>query len=452
MAKGIAFGIGRLGLRLALAFLAVALASIIVLGFLTEISTGRDINAFIRHRQLIQTRAVAVAAGALYQQPPLGWQHANLIPLVELIRREGNIVKIRDSHDTLVAATGDPHLPADASRYTVPVVVSGRRVGSVTLMFHSRSLGTAVRHFESERLRASLTAAGIVALLALAVSLLVSRQITLPLERLLAVIRVRGGGDRSARVKQVPRAGVVRELGVALNEASDAIDERDRLRRNLVANIAHELRTPVAVLQASHEAMLDGITAMVPANVSSLREEVVRLARKIDDLQRLAAAEAAAVQLHLTYQDLSAVAADVADTMAESYAATGLHLERQLTSTPVRCDLDRMREVIVNLLTNARKFTPAGGHVALAVRPDAPGLATLTVRDSGIGIPAEDLPRITERFFRSDSSAQAIQGSGIGLTIVSELVQAQHGNLDITSKPGEGTQVTITFPRARRPA
>jgi two-component system, OmpR family, sensor histidine kinase BaeS len=451
MAKGIAFGIGRLGLRLALAFLAVALASIIVLGFLTEISTGRDINAFIRHRQLTQTRAVAVAAGALYQQPPSGWQHANLLPLVELINREGNNVKVRDAHDRLVAATRDP-LPADASRYTVPVVVSGRRVGSVTLMFHSRSLGTAVRHFESERLRASLTAAGIVALLALAVSLLVSRQITLPLERLLAVIRVHGSGDRSARVKDVPKAGVVRELGVALNAASDAVDERDRLRRNLVANIAHELRTPVAVLQASHEAMLDGVTAMVPENVSSLREEVVRLAGKIDDLQRLAAAEAAAVQLHLTDQDLAAVAADVANSMAESYAATGLSLEQQLARAPVRCDLDRMREVIVNLLTNARKFTPAGGHVALTVRADTPGLATLTVSDSGVGIPPEDLPRITERFFRSGSSAQTAPGSGIGLTIVSELVRAQHGELDITSKPGEGTQVTIMLPQAPLPA
>jgi len=334
----------------------------------------------------------------------------------------------------------------------VPVVVSGRRVGSVTLMFHSRSLGTAVRHFESERLRASLTAAGIVALLALAVSPLVSRQITLPLERLLAVIRVHGSGDRSARVKDVPKAGVVRELGVALNAASDAVDERDRLRRNLVANIAHELRTPVAVLQASHEAMLDGVTAMVPENVSSLREEVVRIGGKIDDLQRLAAAEAAAVQLHLTDQDLAAVAADVANSMAESYAATGLSLEQQLARAPVRCDLDRMREVIVNLLTNARKFTPAGGHVALTVRADTPGLATLTVSDSGVGIPPEDLPRITERFFRSGSSAQTAPGSGIGLTIVSELVRAQHGELDITSKPGEGTQVTIMLPQAPLPA
>src|SRR6185437_2265552 len=209
---------------------------------------------------------------------------------------------------------------------------------------------------------------------------------------------------------------------------------------------------PVAVLQASHEAMLDGVTAMVPENVSSLREEVVRLAGKIDDLQRLAAAEAAAVQLHLTDQDLAAVAADVANSMAESYAATGLSLEQQLARAPVRCDLDRMREVIVNLLTNARKFTPAGGHVALTVRADTPGLATLTVSDSGVGIPPEDLPRITERFFRSGSSAQTAPGSGIGLTIVSELVRAQHGELDITSKPGEGTQVTITFPQARRPA
>ena len=150
---------------------------------------------------------------------------------------------------------------------------------------------------KQQRLRASLGAAGIVALIALAVSLLISRQITLPLERVLAAIRARGQGYRSMRIAQAKGTGVIAELSLAINESSDAIDQRDRLQKNLVANIAHELRTPVAVLQASHEAMLDGVTAPTDENLWSLRDEVLRLARMIDDLQRLAAAESAALQL-----------------------------------------------------------------------------------------------------------------------------------------------------------
>ena len=125
-------------------------------------------------------------------------------------------------------------------------------------------------------LRASLGAAGIVALIALVVSLIISRQITLPLERVLATIRARGEGDRSVRIDDAKGTGVIHELSVALNESSDAIDQRDRLQKNLVANIAHELRTPVAILQASHEAMLDGVTEPTTENLWSLRDEVLQ--------------------------------------------------------------------------------------------------------------------------------------------------------------------------------
>src|SRR5262249_21179695 len=153
------------------------------------------------------------------------------------------------------------------------------------------------------------------------VSLLISRQITLPLERVLATIRARGAGDRSIRVGEAQGTGVIHELSVALNESSDAIDKRDLLQKNLVANIAHELRTPVAILQASPEAMLEGVTAPTTENLWSLRDEVLRLARMIDDLQRLAAAEAAALQLTLVPQDLAVIAADAAASLCDSFGA-----------------------------------------------------------------------------------------------------------------------------------
>ena len=125
-----------------------------------------------------------------------------------------------------------------------------------------------------------------------------AKRITSPLERMLATMRARIAGDRAARVTDVRAVGVLRELLEDFNRAANAFDQQDQAQRNLVANVAHELRTPVAVLQAGHEAMLDGVTEPTPQNLSSLRDEVLRLTRVLEDLQTLAAAEAAAIQLN----------------------------------------------------------------------------------------------------------------------------------------------------------
>jgi two-component system sensor histidine kinase BaeS len=303
-----------------------------------------------------------------------------------------------------------------------------------------------VRDFEARRWHARLIAGSIAALLALLVSIAVARAISGPLELMLEAVRARGSGARSVRIRNVRGVGVVRELLESFNQSAAALDHRDRLQRNLIADVAHELRTPVAVLQASHEAMLDGVTDPTPHNLGSMREEVLRLARMVEDLQRLAAAEAAAVRLTLAPNDLAAIAAEAADSLRSSYGTGDVGLVQRLTQVHVACDPDRMREVVSDLLTNALKFTPPGGRVRLEAGTGQDGLAVLRVSDTGIGIAPDDLPHVTERFFRGDRSTELAGGSGIGLTIVAELVRAQGGELEIASESGKGTLVTVTFP------
>ena len=153
---------------------------------------------------------------------------------------------------------------------------------------------------------------------------------------------------------------------------ADGEGGQDQVRRNLVADVAHELRTPIAVLQAGHEAMLDGVAGPTPEHLVSLRDEVLRLARMVDDLQRLASAEAAALQLTLVPSDLAAAAVVAADSLADS-SRRRHHPERRLSEVMVLCDPLRMHEIATNLLTNAMKFTPAGGTVLLETGPDAAG-------------------------------------------------------------------------------
>jgi two-component system, OmpR family, sensor histidine kinase BaeS len=289
-------------------------------------------------------------------------------------------------------------------------------------------------------------------LLALIAALLVSTRITAPVERIIAAARARGRGELSARAGKVRGFGEIKELAAAFDQMAEAREEQDRVRRNLVADVAHELRTPVAILQAGHEAMLDGVAEPTEENLVSLRDEVLRLARMVDDLQRLAAAESAALQLALAPNDLAEIAASAADSLADSYDAGGVTLERHLSSVIARCDPLRMHEIATNLLTNALKFTPHGTVTVQTGTESHDGLtvAVLRVTDTGVGIPASELPRLSERFFRGQYSAD-VAGSGIGLTIVAELVRAHGGSMEFDSEPGDGTRVTVRVPLATGP-
>jgi len=429
-------GSGQLWLRLTLTFVGVALAAVSATFLLTSLTVEPEASQLISQQEADLAKATAVAAGAAYE--PAGWEPADLSPIIDLDARAGAAMQTTNMAGRIIPTV---------SQRREPVLVRGRHVGWVTIRFGRGGLRAAVTEFLAERWRARTGAAGIAVLLALLVGLAVSRRITLPLERLLAAVRARGAGDHSVRIREVRGFGVLRELSLAFNQSTDSVDRQDRVRRNLVADVAHELRTPVAVLQAGHEAMLDGVAEPTPENLGSLRDEVLRLARMVDDLQRLAAAEAAALQLTLVPQDLAAIAAQAAASLSDSFEAAGISLIRRLADVRIRCDPDRMRDVVTNLLTNALKFTPAGGRVVLETRPEARQLARLRVSDTGIGIPPDELPLVTERFFRGQRAPEMAVGSGIGLTIVSELVSAQNGKVDITSEPGQGTQVSVTLPR-----
>jgi signal transduction histidine kinase len=439
--------IGQLGGRLALAFVAVALAAIAVNALIFAAIFGSDVGSDVAHQEKSLTGAAALTAGAAYRGD--GWAHAELAPVFAFANFAGTAVQVRDDSGRLIGSSRRFAAFSSEHARTQPVIVRGRRVGRVAVRFSSRAIGVMVRGFGARTWHSRLIAAGIAALIALVVSLVVARAITRPLEQVVAAVRARGAGRRFVRIDRVRGVGVLRELLESFNQASRALDEHDRLQRNLVADVAHELRTPVAVLQASHEAMIDGVTEPTPENLESLREEVLRLARMVDDLQRLAAAESAALQLRLVPCDLSAVGAAAAGKLRDTFAAAGVSLEQRLTEVMVRCDAARMREVVSNLLTNALKFTPPGGLVVLDSGPvDGTGLARVRVTDTGIGIPANELPHVTERFFRGARSHEMAAGSGIGLTIVDELVRAHSGELVIVSDPDTGTRVSILLPEA----
>ena len=345
----------------------------------------------------------------------------------------------------VVAAS--PGFAAQAGRpqFSAAVVADGRPVGVAILRFTGAGLGAADQALLSALLRAIGVAAGLAALVALLSGLAVARWLTRPVAQIISVTRARASGNRSARVGQLHAPAELRELAADFDQAADVVGRQDQLRRDLVTDIAHELRTPVAVLQAGHEALLDGVAEPTPDQLMSLRDEVLRLALMIGDLQTLASADAAALQLTRHRCDLAEIAAEAADSLSGRFAAAGLALERQLAPVQVLADPRWLYQVVTNLLTNALKFTPADGRVIISTGPIGAD-AVLQVSDTGPGIPAADLPRIFDRFWRGREATQA-SGSGIGLAIAAELTKAHGGSLTAKSELGHGTQLTLTLPR-----
>ena len=258
-----------------------------------------------------------------------------------------------------------------------------------------------------------------------------------------------GAGDLATRV---PESGddEIAAVAAALNRLAETLQQEEGLRKESVADLAHELRTPVMGILARVEAAQDGVLEDDAANLSAMHDEALRLSRLLDDLSALAEAERPGLLLDAEPVDLAAIARAQTAAFAGAFAEKGIALEADLRPAPVNGEPKRLEQVVVNLLSNALRYTDAGGRVLVTVRPDA-GAALLEVSDTGIGIAEEDLPRVFTRFWRGEKSrSRDTGGAGIGLSIVKELVQAHGGEVGVESVPGQGSLFRVTLPLSPR--
>jgi signal transduction histidine kinase len=221
---------------------------------------------------------------------------------------------------------------------------------------------------------------------------------------------------------------------LAFRRVSRGFAEQDRLRRQLLADVAHELRTPLAILQGRVEGLLDGVYPTDEAQLQRLLDETRHLGRLVEDVGTLASAEAGALELRKEPVDLGDLVRDAAATFAR---AITVDLPEDLPL--LELDPLRIREVLLNLLSNADRHTPAGGSIAIHAHPERQEVI-LRVVDTGTGIPPEELPRIFDRFHKG-------AGSGLGLAIARDLVRAHGGTIRADTQVGQGTSVTVSLPR-----
>ncbi|HEY73633.1 MAG TPA: HAMP domain-containing protein [Thermoflexia bacterium] len=357
----------------------------------------------------------------------------------------------------ILSASDDEQLGRELSHWNLdraaPVTVDGQVVGYLLLppLDHfkpGRALGI------TSALQGFLMTGLFIGLGSLTVGLVISRGMSRPLISLTDAARAVAAGDLSARVP-VRYRGEVRELAVAFNDMAQDLARADELRRNLTADVAHELRTPLSVIRGKLEGVLDGVYPATAEHLQPILEETELLTRLVEDLRLLALAEAGQLTLEKRPMNAGDLLRDAQVNFGPQAADRGVTLALALSPElpQVMADWRRISQVMGNLLTNALRHTPAGGCVTMsaAVASSLVGdMVKVTVADTGAGISPQDLPYIFERFWRGEKSrSRAGGGTGLGLAIAKQLVEAHGGTIGAESAPGKGARFWFTLPAAK---
>jgi two-component system OmpR family sensor kinase len=313
------------------------------------------------------------------------------------------------------------------------------------------ALGQLEQQFLNNMQEILLAGAALAVAVGLSLGVLLSRSLTAPLQRLAGAARAvagaaASGGDLTQRVQQEGCAEMV-EVAQAFNEMTTALGESERQRQMMVADVAHELRSPLTVMQGNLRAILDGVYPLDKGEISRVYDESRLLSRLVDDLRELALADAGQLRLcprptdvaeliHSTVENL-APAAEAREVTLTALAGDGL--------PGVQADSDRVAQVLRNLIINALRYTPAGGSVAVSAVPAGQAIE-IAVTDTGQGIASQDVPHIFERFWRADPARARNGNTGLGLSIAQSLVQAQGGRIWVESVPGQGSSFHFTLP------
>ncbi len=443
--------------RLLLAFLAVILLVALPVAWLGGQVAGREARFFMRGMGMIPADDLIRDLEAFYRQQG-SWAGVDRFVggggrwgmgpgmMGGMMGHMGRIVVLdadgRVVADTWGEATGQVWSPAGT-----PLKVEGRTVGYVQLeggMAVPDAAGRFAARVRTALFLSSLGAAAVALVLALALSWSLSR----PLNALRRGAMELARGNLSARV---PEAGPpeVEAAARAFNRMARALEEAAALRRQMAADVAHELRTPLSVIRGQVEALQDGVFPLTPEALEPIAEKVGQLERLVEDLRLLSLAEAGELTLRRRAVDLGPFLAGIQEAFRPKALAKGVRLELEVPEglPPVDADPDRLRQVLDNLLANALRHTPEGRTVRIEARREGQGVR-IQVVDQGPGIPPEDLPRVFERFWRGDRARGRTErgGAGLGLAIVKGLAEAHGGRVGVESQVGVGSTFWVWWP------
>lgn len=293
----------------------------------------------------------------------------------------------------------------------------------------------------------------ILGLISLAAALLLgglmAKRISGPVSKAVRAAEEISRGNFGQRIAEKSGTREMARLTDTVNQLADSLEQQQGLRKQMSADVAHELRTPLTNLQSAIEAMIDGVWEPSAERLESCHEEILRITRLVGDLEKLEQAEAEALSLNRTEFDVSALTERILGSFEPELRKKDIKPVFSGGTQRIFADRDKVSQILVNLISNAFKYTPAGGRVEAAVTGDE-ATVKIAVSDTGVGIPAEDLPYVFERFYRADKSRNRLTGgSGLGLAIASAIVKAHRGSISVRSEPGRGSTFVVLLPRGK---
>jgi signal transduction histidine kinase len=461
-----------LWVKLLAGYLLVALAGVGLVAVLANRVTAYQFEVYVSQGKRLRAERLAPVVAAYYTRAG-GWDGVGDWLAVEgaaLLQsagrgQGGGRGQSSSSPERLIVADADGRVVADSGGHLMGEQLSDAELAQgATIQIDNQAVGTllipaepaAYDALESQFLRKvnrALLWAGLgAAALALVLGVILARQLTSPLRSLTqAARRLAGRGPGTTMAGESAQVNIrsrdeIGELGQAFNQMSASLAQQERLRRNLMADIAHELRTPLSVMRGDLEALLDGVYEPTPEALASLHEETLLLSRLVEDLRALALAEAGQLRLERRPTDLGELLAGVAASFDQQAEAQGQALKLDLSANlaPVEVDPQRLRQVVANLVSNALRHAAVPGSKVILSTVPGQREVEISVADDGPGIPAEDLPYLFDRFWRGAHGRTG--GSGLGLAIARELVAAHGGRIWAESKPGGGTVFHFTLP------
>ena len=489
----------RLWVWLSVAFAVVTLIAVALVGVLVNHRANSEVRAFLTQEQVLDsglaaqlTSYHATAGGwtgvetvfaSFHSQGGSGAGGARGLKAAVFTLANGQSIVVYDEsgnyssqggqnggnggigqpHGAANAPSGAQRLSATDRSAAIPIPSPQSPIGYLVVRTPSNSILPAPAQSLLSQINRSLILAGLIAgVCGMLLGIMIARGLTSPLRRLARATRLISAGALDQRV---PLSGPqeARQLAVAFNYMADSLQRSEQSRQQMVADVAHELRTPLSVIQGNLRALLDDVYPLEKREIATLYDETVLLSRLVSDLHDLTLAEADRLRMNVRPHALAPLIERTVALYQELAGEKNVSVSATLPehAITILADAERTGQVLHNLLANALRHTPEGGRIVVQVeqvatpddlpaRPHEPGpqaWARISVTDTGQGLDATETPYVFERFWRADASRSRSQGgSGLGLAIAKALVEKQHGRIGVQSTPGEGSRFWFTLP------
>jgi len=455
--------------KLSISYMLMAVFLVAIIGFCVNLLFQNQFKDYIIKQQKQQNQEIVTLVEKQYSVADSDWNKSAIENIGVNALEHGIIIKVKDkagnmvwdatihnnglcvqmlSHMAQNMLSQDPNFKGKYEQTSYTLKSDFKEVGNIEVGYYGPYYYTDNDINFLNNINTILIILGIVSLaFALVLGAVMAKRVSKPISKAVHAAALISKGNFKQRISEKSNTREMVQLTDTINHLADSLEHQQVLRKRMAADVAHELRTPLANLQSSMEAMIDGIWEPNGERLESCHEEIIRINRLVGDLEKLERFEAENATLSISEFDISELIQHILSNFETEFQKNRIQFQFSGKSEIINADRDKISQVVVNLISNALKYTLAGGHIEIEVTGTENAIE-LVVKDSGKGIPPEDIPYIFERFYRADQSRNRLTGgSGLGLTITKAIVESHKGKISVSSEIDKGTTFTVYLPK-----